>query len=163
MNTLQLSPIAGSQPAPASSGPSGGEAAAIPPNQTHPGFVGNAAAPDAVSPGTPDATQRAVAAAQVANQKAADAKKAAEAQAAESPAYDLKVGLVNGTFDVYVDLTDATNHHVVARLYGPRGETLAKPEAVPVEKAGAAPADASSAYARGGTTSEATGNVQTVA
>jgi len=39
----------------------------------------------------------------------------------ETPSLNISVGLVGGSFDVYVDLTDSSDGRVVARLYGPKG------------------------------------------
>ena len=108
MNTLQITPVTGVQTPSASTAPSVGEAV----------FV----ASQSTGHRSPSAAENAAAA------SAAAAKARAEAAAAaEGPAFDLKVGLVSGTFDVYVDLTDSVDHRVVARLYGPRGETIEPP------------------------------------
>ncbi len=107
MNTLQITPVTGVQTPSASSAPAAGEAVSTPPhpNQEHPATV-----------------TQSIAAANV-----AAAKAQAEAIRNDSPAFDLKVGLVSGTFKVYVDLTDPADHRVIARLYGPRGETQETP------------------------------------
>ena len=113
MNTLQITPVTGVQAPSASTAPAAGEAVPTPPQPTnheqHPASV----------------TQSIAAA------NAAAAKAQAEAVRNESPAFDLKVGLVSGTFKVYVDLTDSADHRVIARLYGPRGETQAVPPPTP--------------------------------
>jgi len=104
MNTLQITPVTGVQTPSASTAAPVGEAVS--------------AAPQSTGHSSPSAAESAAAA------RAAAAKAQAEAAAAEGPAFNLQVGLVSGTFDVYVDLTDSVDHRVVARLYGPRGETV---------------------------------------
>jgi hypothetical protein len=138
MSSLQLSPLSG-VPAATPSGSPVGEAVATPPTS-------HDSAPQASS---------VQAAADAAAAARAAAKAAAEANT-QSPAYDLQVGLVHGTFDVYVDLADKTSHHVIARLYGPpdsQGEVVAPPTAPP--------ANASGAYTRHAAGSEPHSNIQT--
>jgi len=105
MNSLQITPVTGVQAPSASTATPVGEAVSVAPQSTE---------------HTSSAAQS------VAATRAAAAKAQAEA-ANEGPAFNLKVGLVSGTFDVYVDLTDSVDHRVVARLYGPRGEPVEPP------------------------------------
>lgn len=118
MNTLQLSPVSGVS-ATAAGGSPAGEAVSSPnsasdtPKARKSVSTGATAAQAAHATAATNATARQAAAAE-------DQRAAARI---ETPSLDLSVGLIGGTFDVYVDLTDPTTNRVVARLYGPRGRT----------------------------------------
>lgn len=143
MTTLPLSPMGGLTTAATPTGTPVGEAVTTLPNS----HAGNAQSAQAA------VAQRA-ASVPVAATQAASTKASSEAAAAAAPALDLKVGLVQGTFNVYVDLTDQ-DQHVIARLYGPRGTSM--PAATPAPAAPPTPASkaASGAYGRSATPADA--------
>lgn len=113
MSALQLSPISGVSATAAGASPAG-DAAATPKS-----------ASSSKTAALPQPVAASASASQAAQATAADATAAAETARQdariETPTLSLSVGLVGGTFDVYVDLTDATDNRVVARLYGPKG------------------------------------------
>jgi len=114
MSALQLSPISG-VPATAAGASPAGDAAA-----TQKSAPASKTATSSQSVAAPTAAQSTAAANASAAQTAA-AEDARQAARIETPSLNLSVGLVGGTFDVYVDLTDPTDNRVVARLYGPKG------------------------------------------
>ncbi len=115
MNTLQLSPISGTSATAAGASPAGEAVPSAHPKPTQPPQPTGAAAAAEAAKAT-DATR-------VQAQQTAAAEGARAAARIETPSLNLSVGLVGGTFDVYVDLTDPVDNRVVARLYGPRGGT----------------------------------------
>lgn len=125
MNTLQLTPISGTAATAAGASPTG-EAVPSPNSKT----TQQAASTDA-SQGAP-ATQVTNAVRAQAQQAAAAAEDQRAAARIETPSLNLNVGLVNGTFDVFVDLTETTDNRVIARVYGPRG-SAAEPQPVPAK------------------------------
>lgn len=128
MSTLQVSPISG-VPAPAAGPSPAGEAAAT--QKSSPNSTGSAAAaaapakPDSVSAALAAQAAHATAAANASAAQTAAAENAHQVERIETPSLNLRVGLIGGTFDVYVDLTDPLDNRVVARLYGPKGGTSA--------------------------------------
>jgi hypothetical protein len=126
MSALQLSPISGIPATAAGASPAGDAAATQKSAPTSKAAPTATARPDAASVAQ---TTRAVQAAQATAAVDATAAQAAAAENArqdqriETPTLNLSVGLVGGTFDVYVDLTDPSDNRVVARLYGPKGGT----------------------------------------
>jgi hypothetical protein len=63
----------------------------------------------------------------VAARAAAAAAQAAEVARQETPAFSLDVGLIHGSFKVFVDVTDRDSHRFIARIYGPKGQVAAAP------------------------------------
>lgn len=120
MNSLHLSPISGTSAAAAGSGPAG-EAVSSPSAK-----AANTSGPKANAAQAAQA-KRATAASQVGAEQTAAAEHARAAERIATPALDLSVGLVGGTFDVYVDLTDRASNRRIARLYGPRGNSAPAP------------------------------------
>jgi hypothetical protein len=127
MSALQLSPIGGVS-APAAGASPAGEAAAT--QKSAPSTKSAAAEQPSAAP-SPQAAQahaaqtaaHATAATNANAAQTAAAETARQAERIETPSLNLNVGLIGGTFDVFVDLTDPTTNRVVARLYGPKGGT----------------------------------------
>jgi hypothetical protein len=131
MTTLQLSPIGGVVTA-AAGASSTGEAASSPNSDSK----SSSSKPAAVKPlaaAVAAEAARATTGAQADAQQAAQAADARAAVRVETPPLSLNVGIIGGTFDVYVDLTDPVDNRVVARLYGPRGGTSAPPHPAPAK------------------------------
>ena len=124
MSALQVSPIGG-VPAPAAgASPAGGAAATQKSTPTSTAAV--SAQPNAASSAQAQAAHAASHASAATNAAAAQAAASENAQQdarIETPTLNLSVGLIGGSFDVYVDLTDSTDGRVVARLYGPKGKS----------------------------------------
>ena len=110
MNTLQLSPISGTSATAAGASPTGEAVASSHPKTLEP-----------PQPAAKKPAQTAAATSTHAQQQAAAAENQQADARITTPSLDLNVGLVRGTFDVYVDLTDRASNRVVARVYGPRG------------------------------------------
>ena len=124
MTTLQLSPIGG-VPATAAGASPPGEAASSP-NSKSASQPGPDASTVVIAPNKAAVAAQAAhatAASQAAAQQAAEAATAQAALRVETPPLHLSIGIIGGTFDVYVDLTDPVDNRVVARLYGPKGST----------------------------------------
>ncbi|MBV8538849.1 MAG: hypothetical protein JO128_24840 [Alphaproteobacteria bacterium] len=121
MSALQVSPISGVS-APAAGASPAGDAAAT---QKSAPSSKTATTPQPIAAAAAQAAQatRATAATDAAAAQVAAAENARQVARIETPSLNLSVGLVGGSFDVFVDLTDSTDGRVVARLYGPKGGT----------------------------------------
>ncbi len=125
MNTLQLSPISGTSATAVGASPTGeADPSAHPKAQTPP--------PTATSAAEAAQAAKAANATRVQAAQTAAAEDARAVARIETPSLNISVGLVGGTFDVYVDLTDPIDNRVVARLYGPHGGTSV-PHAAPAK------------------------------
>lgn len=133
MTTLQLSPIGGVT-TPAAGASSTGEAASSPNSASKTSSQSQKTAPaKQLSAATAAQAARATASAQADAQQAAQAANERADVRVQTPPLNLNVGIIGGTFDVYVDLTDPTDNRVVARLYGPRGGTPEPPQPPPAK------------------------------
>jgi hypothetical protein len=124
MSTLQVSPLGGVSAPVVGTSPTGEATATQNPNPNPtPGSKTPVAParPDAVSASQAAQAKHATAAADAQAAQAAAVENARQVAKLETPSLNLSVGLVGGTFDVYVDLTDTAEGRVVARLYGPKG------------------------------------------
>ncbi len=123
MSALQLSPISGVSSPTAGASPAGDATA----TQKSAPISKTAAPPQPLSASATQAAPSvsATAAANAAAAQAAAAENARQDARIETPSFNLSVGLIGGTFDVYVDLTDSLDNRVVARLYGPKGSASA--------------------------------------
>ena len=119
MSALQLSPISGVSATAVGASPAGDAAAT---QKTSPSSK-PAASPQPIAASAAEAAQaaHATAATDAAAAQTAAAENARQVARLETPSLSISVGLVGGSFDVFVDLTDSTDGHVVARLYGPKG------------------------------------------
>jgi hypothetical protein len=124
MNSLQLPPLGSvSNASPPSSGTGAGD-----PSSTTPPPAAQAPKP---APQTNQTTPAPQPASQVpiAARAGAAAAQAAEVAREQTPAFALDVGLIRGSFKVFVDVTDKDSHRFIARVYGPKGEV--PPSAAP--------------------------------
>ncbi|HTP83756.1 MAG TPA: hypothetical protein VMQ11_12480 [Alphaproteobacteria bacterium] len=122
MSALQLSPISGPSATAAGASPAG-DAAATQKTAPSSKTATPPAQPTGASASRATQAARATAAADAAAAQTAATENAREVARIETPSLNLSVGLVGGSFDVYVDLTDSSDGRVVARLYGPKGGT----------------------------------------
>ena len=118
MNSLQLSPI------------SGVSTAAIPSHQAGEASSASSTTPEsAPSPAHVFNPNGQTTEQQIAASRRDEAAKAAQAQADKpkepAPSFNLKVGLVSGTYDVFVDIVDPKLNRTVYRIFGPPSETVA--------------------------------------
>ena len=132
MNTLQISPLGGVVATPTLTGSPANERIGASANTQSP-----------TNAPTPPTTQQQVAA--VRAQHEANDHAAPVAPPAPSPQNTLQVGLVNGTFDVFVDVVDSVDHRTLARIFGPPASSQPDP-GMPAKSA----ATASDAYAKSG-------------
>ena len=116
MDSVQFPPVATQTAAsPPSSGVSSAAPTGIaPPIQPPPPIKSTTDSPPPVGPG---------------REAAAAAARAGATAQAETPAFSLNVGLIGGSFDVFVDVTDRDSHRFIARIYGPRGNV---PDPAPI-------------------------------
>ena len=122
MSALQLSPIGGASATAAGASPAGDAAATQKsPPSSKPATSPQPVAVSAESAARASQAAHATAATDAAAAQAAVAENARQVARIETPSLNLSVGLIGGSFDVYVDLTDSTDGRVVARLYGPKG------------------------------------------
>lgn len=137
MNALQLAPLGvTTPPGPTGGSPPVGEALSTP------GY----SKPQPLTSSSHAAQQQRLAEARANTARAAAERKAqAEADAPEAPApinsFDRKVGLVDGTFKVFVDIVKPPGDEAVVRVFGP-------PENAPAPQPRSSVA-ASTAYSRG--------------
>jgi hypothetical protein len=121
MSALQLSPISGPSATAAGASPAGDAAAT---QKTAPSSkTATSSQPIAASAAEAAQAAHATAGTDAAAAQTAAIENARQVARIETPSLNLSVGLVGGSFDVYVDLTDSSDGRVVARLYGPKGGT----------------------------------------
>lgn len=154
MNALHLAPlsVASTPPGPIGKPPTG-EALS---HASHHSSSVNPAAPGAKpAPRSHEAQQQRLAEARANTaREAAERKEQAEAtppsqDAAPVDTFDRKVGLVDGTFKVFVDLVKPPEGEAVFRVFGPPEEPAPEPAPEPEPRATTA---AANAYARAGAT-----------
>jgi regulator of protease activity HflC (stomatin/prohibitin superfamily) len=139
MNTLQLSPVsAQTPPVPTGGSSSVGEASPPPKTQSSNPAAGIAAQQQKAAAVRAQAAQ---AAAEREAKAAAAAAAAAQEAAASADTLDRKVGRVDGSFEVFIDLVTPPSNEAVFRVFGPR-ESAPPPQSQPGTSAAAA-------YARG--------------
>jgi hypothetical protein len=117
MDSVQLPPLGGvSNAAPPSSGTGGPDGSQAANGQTQ--KAANPPQPLPQPKPIPTPAQQVP----IAARAGAAAAQAAEAARAETPAFSLDVGLIRGSFNVFVDVTDRDSHRFIARIYGPKGQ-----------------------------------------
>ncbi len=119
MSALQLSPITGVSSTAAGASPAGDAAAT--PKSTPTSKTATSSQPSVAAAAQAAQAAHATAAVDASAAQSAAAENARQVARIETPSLNLSVGLIGGTFDVYVDLTDPIDNRVVARLYGPKG------------------------------------------